>query len=1745
MATITLFRMDFDGWSDPEGEELRDFSIYNLYEGNKFHLHYGVKTSVEFILPPGKSEIFCAVRDEIGAITEIFVDTVEASLPDRETLETWKSNVSVEFFTVEGKMSIMAQAIASEAIVEERERENNYVSMASEVDRVWKEYWEWTGIDSSYYTKEAREEIEAMLRDQRSEGNEKEAQKNFEMLQSLEVLPFEVMEDSEVYGLAVSALAETKPLNKDSKHLLTQFIEEMADSNLNFEAAHPEDKKISNGVLANVMNSLSKSISEEMIGGKFLDSELEEAYEVFKYNITEPNFFILYVNGSRWEVEERVRMTKVEGAKNVSQGEVRDQTELMKNITERMKMSIAEDLMVGEDPLVVESTSGFQLKVEKRHVDEVSGETIENEGTSITLPNSCVLLGKPKDCRATREAESETESIGLVVVKWSGILETEGTEDVSLSAESNTLDFSLTNRAGNSTLKLRDTPEPFEVCMGMSQSSGESAGSGLRHVAPSFGGKDDFLVYHQLTIDESGAAVKVEFAPDEKSSPFVFFYGVGYKPSLLVYDGRVFVADLQTEGGAYSMLFGSSAEEGDDFYFAVGHLTESSAKKLKTFQKGKNLTRDDMTNEYSAGYSIALYTTGCYFFSEETSSWSSEGCKVHSSHSNMVCCHCNHLTMFGSGFLIAPNKIDFSYVFANAGFEDNLIIYLTLIISFSLYVILAIWSRWKDKKDLTKLGATPLPDNDTQDKYFYEILVQTGYQFNAGTKSKVHFIISGEDDETDVRVLADDQRPILQRGSINCFIMSVPRCLGQLNYLRIWHDNSGEGKNASWYLKHIVVKDIITGYKYEFIGERWFAVEEGDGLIDHLIPVAGKEQMTEFSHLFPNASRRSLTDNHLWLSVFTRPPRSRFTRLQRLSCCLSILYLSMLTSAMWYETTPEQPSPGAFKFGPLSLSPEQIAVGMLSNLIVFPPSFVMIVLFRKSRARELRPSHVNVALEKQYEKWRRTYGLSLGRNVSKKTVPEVHRSRPSVDEEAHSGKLLKKKCLLPWWCAYVSWFLVIVSVGSSVFFLWAYGLQFGNIRTGKWLTSMVISFLSSVLLTEPLKIFLIAIIMACLCGNPDVDDDDSDDDEQDPYLKEDEEWLHSDNSSSIVQRPKYRPIDPRSLEAARKLREKEVRMYSVLKEIGAYVLFLWILFILSYGNRDPNSFYLREATINNFIKPGDLWVDFNNVNNEVKFWNWTRTALIPELFAGLWYNGRPPLGLRLLIDDRNNFKIGYPVLRQIRARTNSCTVPEVMTDIISECAGYGNLVNENGAIYSKFWSTNLTMASKIPPEYKYLTASDLNGFPFWGQLDWYGGGGYVVPLVAKRYEDGAKLIEQMEELEQTGWINKDTRAVFVEFGTYNAQVNLFVVATIVAEFLPGGGIIPYYHIDPIRLLHYHTGSGLLQLVCQIGFVLFTLYYTVLMLRGFCREGGKYFSQYWNIAEMWNVLASWAVIGVEIYKMIITQRILAIFTATEGTGYIKLQEALILDEAFCYLIGFLMSLATLKFLKLLRFNKRIGGMIATVRLCAKELKGYGVCLIITFLAFVSLFWLTLGRAVKEFCSFASSFESSISMLLKKFNYYDMEQASSIIGPLAFFTFALTASVVLINILLTIIIQSFEEVKHGIESQTSDYELMDFIMRRLRLFFGRSKDHSRVVPITFATTANKKNDVMDSFNGKVDRLLDFINSVYLDEQVDLEFLNKARSQIPLQTASQEQLERKKSRPRKIPRYQPLHVKKHLDF
>ena len=67
------------------------------------------------------------------------------------------------------------------------------------------------------------------------------------------------------------------------------------------------------------------------------------------------------------------------------------------------------------------------------------------------------------------------------------------------------------------------------------------------------------------------------------------------------------------------------------------------------------------------------------------------------------------------------------------------------------------------------------------------------------------------------------------------------------------------------------------------------------------MPVTLKDEIMTFDKLFSEHARVGITDSHLWFSCFLRPERSTFTRVQRVSCCFSLLLLTMLTSAQFYQ----------------------------------------------------------------------------------------------------------------------------------------------------------------------------------------------------------------------------------------------------------------------------------------------------------------------------------------------------------------------------------------------------------------------------------------------------------------------------------------------------------------------------------------------------------------------------------------------------------------------------------------------------------------------------------------------------------------------------------------------------------------------------------------------------------------------------------------------------------------------------
>ena len=62
----------------------------------------------------------------------------------------------------------------------------------------------------------------------------------------------------------------------------------------------------------------------------------------------------------------------------------------------------------------------------------------------------------------------------------------------------------------------------------------------------------------------------------------------------------------------------------------------------------------------------------------------------------------------------------------------------------------------------------------------------------------------------------------------------------------------------------------------------------------------------------------------------------------------------------------------------------------------------------------------------------------------------------------------------PSFCRIIGWIVCVLTILGGAFIVLSYGLQFGNDMTYQWVVSMLISFFSSVIITQPIKVIRIS-----------------------------------------------------------------------------------------------------------------------------------------------------------------------------------------------------------------------------------------------------------------------------------------------------------------------------------------------------------------------------------------------------------------------------------------------------------------------------------------------------------------------------------------------------------------------------------------------------------------------------------------------------------------------------------------------
>jgi hypothetical protein len=85
-------------------------------------------------------------------------------------------------------------------------------------------------------------------------------------------------------------------------------------------------------------------------------------------------------------------------------------------------------------------------------------------------------------------------------------------------------------------------------------------------------------------------------------------------------------------------------------------------------------------------------------------------------------------------------------------------------------------------------------------------------------------------------------------------------------------------------------------------------------------------EKSEFSYLLSKQAYHSVSEGHLWFSIFSRPPSNKFTRVQRCTCCFVLFFLSMFLNIMYYDLQQEADlnNSTSLSFGSINITPQQV-----------------------------------------------------------------------------------------------------------------------------------------------------------------------------------------------------------------------------------------------------------------------------------------------------------------------------------------------------------------------------------------------------------------------------------------------------------------------------------------------------------------------------------------------------------------------------------------------------------------------------------------------------------------------------------------------------------------------------------------------------------------------------------------------------------------------------------------------------
>ncbi|KAJ7987831.1 hypothetical protein DPEC_G00330610 [Dallia pectoralis] len=308
----------------------------------------------------------------------------------------------------------------------------------------------------------------------------------------------------------------------------------------------------------------------------------------------------------------------------------------------------------------------------------------------------------------------------------------------------------------------------------------------------------------------------------------------------------------------------------------------------------------------------------------------------------------------------------------------------------------------------------------------------------------------------------------------------------------------------------------------------------------------------------------------------------------------------------------------------------------------------------------------------------------------------------------------------------------------------------------------------------------------------------------------------------------------------------------------------------------------------------------------------------------------------------------------------------------------------------------------------------------------------------------------------TSWTTEQLQTVSIDFTQYHRETGVFVCVSVLLERSQTHTLLSSLSILPLIIPSSSSGPDM-QIALLVLLLLFALYFLGAELWAMTTERAQYLHAGFHWLQLLLVSLSLATS---------TLRCCFLFHATSclsqhhsrPDSFTEFHSAALLARKSIHISALLLTLLLLKMVGTLRFVRRWVVFGHVLQRSGREMTAIALLVVLLMLTFSHTGYMLFSRSVDGFLSMSQAVGSVMSMLSGRPALQRLSRAHPVLGPLYALSLLGLGGWLLARFSGAVLLRTYRSVQadmYRIAMETQDYEMVEFFIKRLKLWMGLSK------------------------------------------------------------------------------------------